>query len=487
MTNPAQRVRYNDFSGGEASIFPYTAMPSKYSMLLQNLYVSERKTVKKVPGYEKVNSAGSAGVNLWTGFEFIKNDGTSIKLVAGGGEIFKITGDTLTPIESGLDNGEKVYFSSMNDLCIMTNGIAADGPMKYDGATVSALGGSPPATTFKTHVHKGRVWCLERDNVMLATCSSLNNPEEYTGGTSGYIDFKFILKKGDVLMDMATYVDLHVFIFKEHIAIYSGTTPTGTDANYQLVQLIEGVGAVATGCCLGMGSYFGVLYKSGLKSLKQIITTGALSVGEISDPIDPALRAQIAANPAGFYSMAHYPKLGLILMVTGDITWIYSYAWKAWSRMPSTAIQFVFVTQDGTAYFCGNNYVYKWNEALGTFDDATIATVWKTAWLQMSRNGLFVYPTVGELGILSDTKPITFAVDQWTEASTAVVGSVSATLLSGVADFDSLSPLAEDVHDHVRFPMFGRGRKMLMQVANTSNIPGFELCELVIQSIQGGF
>jgi hypothetical protein len=155
--------------------------------------------------------------------------------------------------------------------------------------------------------------------------------------------------------------------------------------------------------------------------------------------------------------------------------------------MPSTAIQFVFVTQDGTAYFCGNNYVYKWNEALGTFDDANIATVWKTAWLQMSRNGLFVYPTVGELGILSDTKPITFAVDQWTEASTAVVGSVSATLLSGVADFDSLSPLAEDVHDHVRFPMFGRGRKMLMQVANTSNIPGFELCELVIQSIQGGF
>ena len=121
-------MAYRDFSGGETGIFSYAAMPSKYSMLLQNLYISERKTVKKVPGYEKVNSAvgGSAGVNLWTGFEFIKNDGTSIKLVSGGGKIFKITGDTLTPIETGLDNGEKVYFSSMNDLCIMTNGIPAE-------------------------------------------------------------------------------------------------------------------------------------------------------------------------------------------------------------------------------------------------------------------------------------------------------------------------------------------------------------------------
>jgi len=185
-------LRLSDLTGGEASIFPVLAMNPKYSMRMQNCQISERGTIAKIPGYVKVNTT-SCGVTLKKGFEFKKTDGTTVILSAGDGKIFSGTGESLTEVHTDLDGSAKVRFAAMNSQCIACNGV--DAPLiSTDGTTWTALGGSPPATAFKPHVHKGRVWMLERTNKMLATHSSLNNPAEYTGGTSGYIDFKFVLK-----------------------------------------------------------------------------------------------------------------------------------------------------------------------------------------------------------------------------------------------------------------------------------------------------
>ena len=84
----------SDFSGGEASAFPLTSTPPKFSALLQNcMYQAGR--MKKIPGYSKVNAA-TCGVELKSGFEFRKIDGTAMILVAGGGKIFKNIGGVLT-------------------------------------------------------------------------------------------------------------------------------------------------------------------------------------------------------------------------------------------------------------------------------------------------------------------------------------------------------------------------------------------------------
>ena len=173
----------NDFRGGEASIFPLLGMKPKYSLKLQNCHISERGGISKINGDRKVNSAAESGITFKNGFKFVKTDGTVYYLVAGGGKIFRMdpTGNTLTEIHSGLDATARVRFSAMNDICIMTNGV--DAPLKTsDASTVSALGGSPPTTSFKSHVHGGHVWHIERNNRMLATCSDLNDPETYTVG-----------------------------------------------------------------------------------------------------------------------------------------------------------------------------------------------------------------------------------------------------------------------------------------------------------------
>lgn len=485
MAGRTGRYPFKDFTGGEAHNFPYTAMPSKFSMLLQNCYISEKGTVKKVPGYAKVNTGGSAAVNLTSGFEYLQKDGTSIKLVAGGGSIFKITGTTLTAIKTGLDNGSRVNFSVMSDLCQFSNGV--DAPLKYDGTTVAALGGTPPATAFKFHTHKNRSWAIERANKLLATHSDLNNVEAYTGGASGYIDFQYVLKRGDALIDLGTYVDLILYLFRNHLAIYSGMTPSGSSSDFALVQLIEGIGAVDTNASIGLGSDHLILHESGLKRLRQVVTTGNVNTGDVSEQIDPIIQASMAGGVSQNYCLAHVPLKKWLLMLIGNRVWVYAYQWKAWSRIETPDVNFIFTTRDGEIYLCGNNYVYKMDDALGTFDGANVEMKWQTAWLPISRDGRYIYPKILEISLRSDTKPVTLTITGNTESSVASPFTVTGTLLSGVTDFDSLSPLSEDVYDHVRVPLFGRGRQMMLQISNTSNIAGLEICDLVIQATAGGF
>jgi hypothetical protein len=315
----------------------------------------------------------------------------------------------------------------------------------------------------------------------------LNGPADYTGAGSGYIDFQYVLKRGDALMDLGTYIDLIVYIFRNHLAIYSGMTPSGTSADFSLVQLIEGIGAVDTNAAISLGADFLVLHESGLKRLRQVVTTGNVNTGDVSEQIDPIIQASMAGGISQNYCIVHVPLKKWILMLIGNRIWVYAYQWKAWSRVETADVNFIFTTRDGVVYLCGNNYVYKLDDALGTFDGANVAMKWQPAWFQLSRDGRYIYPKILEMSLRCDTKPVTMTITGNTEASVASQFSVSGTLLSGVTDFDGLSPLSEDVYDHVRVPMFGRGRQLLLEISNTSNIAGLEICDLVIQATAGGF
>ena len=201
-----------NFTGGEAYAYPLTAMPVKYSLLMKNCYISERGTICRVPGYIKINSA-SVGVNLTSGYNYIKNDGTSMLLFAGGGKIFKYQSGELVEIKNDMDTSAKVYFSNFANNCIISNGV--DRPLRYDGTSFTELT-DYDVTCYKSHVHKGRLWFIDNANRTIAYHSGLNDFAK-----EGYIDFKYILPEGDELVDMTTFVDLLVFFFKNHIAIYS--------------------------------------------------------------------------------------------------------------------------------------------------------------------------------------------------------------------------------------------------------------------------
>jgi hypothetical protein len=472
-------IRLDDFTGGEASCFPISRMPSKYALLMQNCYINERGNISKIPGYIKLNTTPT-GTVLQSGYEFRKTDGTIQILAAGGGHIYKLSGGELVSIKSGLDTSAKVYFSTMNNICIITNGVSGQ-QYKYDGTTVSALGGSPPNTSFKSHVHKGRVWMIERTNKMLATHSSLNNPEEYTGGTSGYIDFKYVLKEGDELVDMFTYVDLHVFVFKNHVAIYSGQTPSGVDADYQLVQLIKGVGAITTDVFQTLGTDAFILGRTGIKSLRQIVTTGSMTVEEMSKMISPTIMNEIAAG-GSFYSSAHYPKFGWGLLLLHGNVWAYSYIWKAWSRIVGADIKGMFTGGDGTLYLCGEGYLYQFDSGY-SFAGNNIEMEWQTAWLALSRTGDFVYPKMLEImyypaEVFSCDFSIIYDFSNISYESIVNITGLGGPSFDDVTDIDALNPWDAALSMSYRLPLFGRGRVASMKFRNVSATGPVEFANL---------
>lgn len=383
--------RHSNYTGGESAISsPF--MNPKYSLNLQNMHLGRNASVRQIPGYLATNPAVPiTGITLKNGHHFVKADGTNVKLIAGGGKIYKKNGYQWDQVHTGLDSSAEVRFLTAGDLCIATNGV--DAPLKSaDGTTWAALGGTPPATTFKAVQHKGRVWFIERTNKMLASHTGLNTPET----AEGYIDFKYVLKTGDELLDIATYVDLLVFYFRNHIVIYSGQTPSGVSADFAMVQRINDLGIVDTDLVMDLGTDQVFLTRAGFRSLRQIVTTGNLNMQSISQVEDPAITDAIRGNSSGNYAVAHYEKLSWYMALIHDTVWIYSYTFKAWARMVGADVNGMFMDKDGTVYLCGTEYVYEYGNGW-SFNGKDMHLFWETGYIPLSPNAQKAYPDIAEI------------------------------------------------------------------------------------------
>ena len=488
---PSVSIRLGDFTGGEAHVFPVAAMPSKYSARLQNAYISERGGIAKLPGYVKCNTT-AVGHVLTSGFEYRQRDGSVEILVAGAGNIYKLASGSLSAIKTGLDAGAKVFFATINDLCIMGNGV--DAPLKYDGSTVSNLGGSPPNHGFKPHVHKNRVWFIDRQDKLKAFYCGLNAPEDWTTpNDAGYLDFAFLLRKGDELLDIFTYVDLLVFFFRSHIAIYKGNNPN-SGGDFALVQLIEGCGVVQSDTVQGIGTDCGFLYDSGVKNLQQVVTTGNLNLGGLSRNIDPAMIPEIAAGLSGNFASGHYPGLGIYLVLIGSNIWVYSYVWKAWSRMVGADISGIFGTSDNKLYLCGNTgFLYQFGSG---WDYAGVSPywAWQTAWVTLGKGANKYFPKLAEI-ITYPGGEVTVNVDARYDMNLSQAECFATfTTVPAPALMDEPVP---DIWENCfymdggnfeanRIPMFGGGRSLRLEFSNTSGDGPIEINDIVLQAVIGG-
>ncbi len=508
----------SDFTGGEASKFPLLGMPPKFSLKMQNCHLSPRGAPAKINGDRKVNNVAETGIIFKNGFKFVKTDGTVYYLVAGGGKIFRMdpSANTLTVIHSGLNATAKVRFSTINDICIMTNGV--DVPLKTaDAATVSVLGGTPPATSFKTIVHGGHVWHIERNNRLLATASDLNSPEVYAGGTAGVLDFKFILKTGDELLDVATFIDLIVFYFRNHIVIYSGTNPSGAGTDQMVkVQLIRELGVIGTDLIMDLGTQQMFLAGSGFKTLKQVVTTGKMNRDNVSEFIDPELVSEIAS--ATSFATAHFEQRSWIMVFIDEKIRIYDYLHKAWGRYYKPGIQGLFGTDDGEVYICGTEHIYRYglpndwgiNLEIDGSGGNDMEMLWEGAWIRGTKRGDKIYPKDMEIStrpgaivtltcdVYYDLKPahIDDQIEFDTDYNVDLMDTARADVWDGACSVGGHSAMdkceaaggvwtpSSDpfLMDHGEFekqlvPMFGGGEVFKMRWRNSSKLGPIEINE----------
>ncbi len=487
-------LRINDFTGGESSIYPFMATPKKYSLKMQNCHISETGGLAKMPGYVRVNT-NFVDLDIKTGFEYNKNDGSSITLAAGNGRVMKLNTDvpmTLVDLSTGYNAAAKMWFAQFNNICVFGNGV--DTPKKYDGTTVSSVGGLPSGTKFcKPHVHKGRLWWTDSANRMMAYHSALRAIEDYTtADNAGYIDFSFVLPVGDELQEILTYVDLLVFIFRNHVVLYSGNDPT-SGGDFNIVQIISGVGGVSPDSTLPIGSDLLFIHDSGIKSLKQAVATGNMTVGDVSKDEVTAIQREIriGLETDKPFAVAHYPQRGWSCFLINEVVWIYSYNWRAWARLVNANVLGLMNLMDGSMYLLGNGYIFNYGGSWG-FDGGAINMAWESAWIPYSRAHYKGYPKTMEImfgkGVNTD---ISVGVSH--DMNIIVPGNIQ--VLPGTSFMDTVQPNPWDESFYMdqsiefgpmRLPVFGYGKAVQVAISNISTNGPIEWTNILIQGVIGG-
>ena len=227
-------------------------------------------------------------VAITGGIEYVKSNGTRITVFGTTeGKVYKLVGGEPTVIASGFTTGSRWYFTIYKDILIFGN--RENVPQKYDGTTVTPLGGSPPAGGGPVCVHGNRVFWLDAVNKSRLTWSALDNPEDYTSaGNAGNVDVS--TNDGSDLINFVPSVNELVLLKGARPYRLQGTSPaTFTITN--VVPTTGSVGAVSTQAALFALNDVWYLGTPGVTRLTAVQGFGDLRESFPSAPIQPYFEA----------------------------------------------------------------------------------------------------------------------------------------------------------------------------------------------------
>jgi len=312
----------------------------------------------------------------------------------------------------------------------------------------------------KSYTYKGRLWLIGDDKQTIYY-SVLNVPTDFVSDGSGYIDLRYVVAEGDELVDIASVMNYLIFFMKNHIVVYSGTDPTA-EGDFVIYQNIPDMGLLAANTIITVGSDVYFLTNKGIKSLKQVLTAGALNIDNVSQAIDLDIIAAIDANTDEVYASAHYATLGLIMFLIGTTIFVYNYRQSAWSRMviPSdddvSKVLSMFQTADGYVYMGGYDYLFEFDPSTATYNFNGVAPEyrWTSGMLAVTKADAMYFQEM--ILRLASTKAATITLKVRAVGFDTTVADVAAFNQQDI----SISAITTNdaVFNFVRVPIEGAGK-----------------------------
>lgn len=261
------KIRFQNFLGGLNFAVSENNLKANETQKAQNVDISDGN-LALAKGYTKYSTTSLSGIKSLMKFYKTNTDGTVTGelLVATDTAIYKYANGSYILLRSGLSNGYWDYLNykqNMTDIMIMGNGI--DPMLKYDGASIVDLGGTPPRMK-SIGLHYERVWGTgDRSNPNMIYYSEPLNPEGWTidpnklpEDRAGMIDLP--TWDGGVCIGLSTIFD-DVVVFKtRNIFRVVGTYP----GEYKIVEVFSSTGAIAERTIVSAGKYAFFLTKDGI-------------------------------------------------------------------------------------------------------------------------------------------------------------------------------------------------------------------------------
>lgn len=388
----------HDLTGGESSIFPPGSMESKYSLLAQNIYVGKDQKLCKLLGYKPIHE-NQIGLGLTSGVDFLYG---SIKrtIVAGGGRIYKLADNHLVQYESVLGNATKrIYFAQLGNKLVAVNGADIVLSMEADADIWTEddwtlLEDFKPTKPF---VFKNRVWYINENNKMEAMHSALQDATTI----EGYIDFSGVLPQADELIDIKGYLDFICFIFKNHVLVYSGNTPSGQVSDFSLYQVISLPGILSAETNLNVNNQLFLSTRTGIKNFKMQYPSTKITINEFTAIDDINIMQMIKDNPdTTYYASGYYGDSDLYFFVYGTKGIVYSARYNAFSQIvfpdPVSWWAGVFSDVEGNLNILAGGYLHRYGNDF-RFNGQDQLVIWKSGWLPLHPYGATCFPKYADI------------------------------------------------------------------------------------------
>ena len=325
VTGSIQAPGFSGLNIQDASV----QLTSGYALEAFNCVIDKYGRVGARKGWTKVNNTTAGSVKFKTVFEFVKSDG-NVVFSAAGNKIYTGTATLTAVVDTTVTNaagtGTQAY--TITD----DNWQVAGMPYNHGGNTSShaifAQGSHPILVYHKlgnsSHNHTGsygfqrlgdvgtlpagysvstftpdcaltaygRLWVANITNdSQVLYFSDLQDPANFTTGTSGYLDISTVIPTGDGIVALAAHNGFLIIFCRRSIIIYAGPKDPAT---MTLQDVIKGVGCISRDSVASVfGSDIMFLSETGVQSLGRLIQEKSMPLRDVSKNVRDDLIANV--------------------------------------------------------------------------------------------------------------------------------------------------------------------------------------------------
>ena len=506
----------NDFSGGKNTRVPGNRIADNELQDIFNMEYTPTGGLRSRKGRAKYNTTAIGSAGKITGIfpckyangtrKFVVSEGTGLYVDDGAG--------VFSAIQTGLTSGKYVQMAMLGNLAVFVNG--AESPKKYNGTTVSALGGSPPADPTMICSHRNHLFAAGASaNPFLISASAVNNPEDWTtandswNGYCGYQD-------GDPPIGMISFMDTFLYVFKRQ-AIWRiiGSTGNSSSANVFTPERVASLtGSVSQFSIVPVGSDVFFFDIEGVKSLADTERAAGIEYPNLTFKIQDDINNLNQSKFSQFYAANHKQKSQYWLCVANagqannNRVIVLDYALRTPGPMgilfpavtifdhPMSAIALIEETTGADQLYGGDVSGFLWKLDTDDADGTADYSKWfKTKAFDLGdparyKNFKYLFARVKQEG--SYNLSINWSMDldntgggAYTMSLALLAGAVFDTAVFDTATFDSGVPAKK----RILLPAYGRanGQNIAFQFINSNKNQPFEIIELVLTAEPRGY
>ena len=215
----------------------------------------------------------------------------------------------------------------------------------------------------------GRLWVanVAANNTQTIYFSDLQDPSNWTTGTSGRLDISTIIPTGDPITALASHNGFLIIFTRRHVIVYSGAKDPST---MKLEDVISGVGCIARDTIQSVsGTDLLFLSETGIQSLQRVIQEKSLPFRDVSKNVRDELLGNVASEVEENIKGIYYPKdaFYLLALPSSGITYCFdtrgvlengASRTTMWKQIEPTAFC---VTATGNLYLGELGYIGKYN------------------------------------------------------------------------------------------------------------------------------